>query len=74
MCNACGNYCCGSDEFDRCGCDGCPEPDCWSDEADDIDFGDDMGGPDDDGGVLMPLAACGCAAVAPRFRCEAVQP
>lgn len=74
MCNACGNYCCGSDEFDRCGCDGCPEPDCWSDEADDIDFGDDMGGPDDDGGVLMPLAACGCAAVGRRFRCEAVQP
>lgn len=72
MCNACGNYCCGSDVFDRCGCDGCREPDCWSDEADDIDFGDDMGGPDpDDGGVLMPLAACGCAAVA-RFMCEAV--
>jgi len=34
MCNACGNYCCGSDEFGGCGCDGCDEPDCWSDDED----------------------------------------
>jgi len=31
--------CCGSDEFGGCGCDGCDEPDCWSD--DDDFFGDD---------------------------------
>lgn len=30
MCNACGNLCCGSDEFDHCGCDGCPDPACHS--------------------------------------------
>lgn len=28
MCNACGNLCCGSDEFEGCGCDGCPVTDC----------------------------------------------
>lgn len=39
MCNACGNLCCGSDQFDSCGCDHCPESDCW-----DIAEGD----PDDD--------------------------
>lgn len=39
MCNACGFLCCGSDEFGGCGCDGCEEPDCWSDD-DDL-FGDD---------------------------------
>ncbi len=43
MCNACGNVCCGSDEFYGCGCDGCDEPDCWSDDEDD---GDDMDDPD----------------------------
>jgi hypothetical protein len=36
MCNACGNHCCGSDEFGACGCDGCFEPECWSDERDDF--------------------------------------
>lgn len=38
MCNACGNVCCGSDMFGACGCDGCEEPDCWSDEDFDDDF------------------------------------
>ncbi|MGH1574318.1 hypothetical protein ACRAWG_31310 [Methylobacterium sp. P31] len=72
MCNACNHHCCTSDETDRCGCDGCFEPDCWSEEAEAVDFGGDMRGDDeDDGGVLMPLAACRCAAVG-RFRCEAV--
>jgi hypothetical protein len=75
MCNACAFSCCGSDEFSRCGCDGCFEPKCW-DEADDLDFddsdlGDGLDTEDDDGGVLMPLAACECA-VNRRFRCEAV--
>lgn len=42
MCNACGNVCCGSDEFGGCGCDGCDEPECWSDDSDfDEDYGDD---------------------------------
>lgn len=30
MCNACGNLCCGSDEFGGCGCDHCDDPACWS--------------------------------------------
>ncbi len=30
MCNACGFSCCGSDEFEGCGCDHCDEPECWS--------------------------------------------
>lgn len=34
MCNACGNVCCGSDEFGGCGCDGCDCPECWSEEID----------------------------------------
>ncbi len=34
MCNACGNMCCGSDMFGGCGCDGCYEEDCWSDDND----------------------------------------
>lgn len=32
MCNACGFFCCGSDEFDGCGCDQCPCSDCWPDD------------------------------------------
>jgi hypothetical protein len=72
MCCPCGNLCCGSDEFGQCGCDDCPDPRCHDTRACDIDFGDEMPGDDeDDGGVLMPLAACGRAAVG-RFRCEAV--
>ncbi|MFC6790629.1 hypothetical protein ACFQE0_14030 [Methylobacterium komagatae] len=72
MCNACAFYCCASDEFEGCGCDHCYDSACRDDAADDIDFGDTMPGDDeDDGGVLMPLAACGCAP-ARGFRCEAV--
>ena len=56
MCNACGFLCCGSDEFSGCGCDGCDEPDCWSD--DDDFFGDD----DDD------YMDCACARPA-QFEC-----
>lgn len=37
MCNACGNVCCGSDEFGGCGCDGCDEPDCWTPDDNDFD-------------------------------------
>jgi hypothetical protein len=29
MCNACGYYCCASDEFDHCGCEYCYNPACW---------------------------------------------
>ena len=35
MCNACGNFCCGSDMFGGCGCDHCPEYECWPDDPDD---------------------------------------
>lgn len=34
MCNACGNLCCGSDQFEGCGCDGCREPECHTDLGD----------------------------------------
>lgn len=64
MCNACGFYCCGSDEFGQCGCDGCPEPGCWSDDEDlygDEDYFDD--------GDLYGRQ-CACARPS-AFRCEA---
>lgn len=66
MCNACGFYCCGSDEFGQCGYDGCPEPECWSD--DDEFFGDDDDYFDDGGPYYG--RQCGCRP--PAFRCEAV--
>lgn len=56
MCNACGNYCCGSDEFGQCGCDGCPEPECWSDDFDE----------DDD--AYLPDMDCACRRQSP-FEC-----
>jgi hypothetical protein len=37
MCNACLNVCCGSDRFEKCGCDGCHCEACWSDEPEDMD-------------------------------------
>lgn len=61
MCNACGNYCCGSDEFGGCGCDGCEEPECWSDDEDDYE--------DDD---FKYGRQCGCERPSV-FRCEAAQ-
>ena len=64
MCNACHNVCCGSDLFGGCGCDGCDDPDCWSDEEldDEIDaFTED------------DFRDVDCAAAPrPRFVCEAV--
>lgn len=39
MCNACGNFCCGSDMFSACGCEHCPNTECWPDE-DDEDYED----------------------------------
>jgi hypothetical protein len=33
MCNACGFLCCGSDVFERCGCDHCSCPACWLERA-----------------------------------------
>lgn len=47
MCNACGNVCCGSDMFGRCGCDGCDEPECWTYYEDEDDDGDDYDYPYD---------------------------
>lgn len=41
MCNACGFMCCAYDGFSGCGCDHCDEPECWSAEALDEEFGDD---------------------------------
>lgn len=41
MCNACGNVCCGSDEFGGCGCDGCEEPECWAPDDNDLTDRDD---------------------------------
>jgi hypothetical protein len=70
MCYPCGNLCCGSDEFGRCGCDDCPDPRCHDTRADDFDLGDGLGD-EDDGGLLMPLAARECV-VSARIRCEAV--
>lgn len=61
MCNACHNMCCGSDQFGGCGCDGCDEPECWSDD-------DDFFGEDDD------FMDCACQK-ASRFECvQIVEP
>jgi len=73
MCLARHMVCCAGSEFGGCGCVSCDEPECWPPEDDEFEddgrfLNDDE---DDDGGVLMPLAACGCAASG-RFRCEAV--
>lgn len=35
MCNACGFFCCAWDGFEKCGCDHCIDPLCWSDDDDD---------------------------------------
>lgn len=65
MCNACGNLCCGSDEFGGCGCDGCDEPDCWSEEPE--DEGDDDFYPAD-----WDYIDCCASPRDRRFVCEAV--
>lgn len=62
MCNACGNVCCGSDEFGGCGCDGCEDPDCWSEDEDERD---------DDEWRFPPELDC-CSPKVGRFRCEGV--
>ena len=65
MCNACGNVCCGSDEFGGCGCDGCDDPDCWSDDPEDE-------GDEGDGFDPADLGMDCCAKTPePRFLCEA---
>ncbi len=46
MCNACGFYCCASDQFYGCGCEHCPCSECWPDD-------------DDDEGIDDPLYDCG---------------
>ena len=38
MCNACGFLCCAWDGFEKCGCEHCPEPECWDDDEEDDDF------------------------------------
>lgn len=41
MCNACGNICCGSDMFGKCGCEHCDCPECWPDDDEDEFFPDE---------------------------------
>jgi len=69
MCNACNNVCCGSDEFGGCGCDGCDDPDCWSEDNDFEDGGDDSDMPE--GYYEWPEANC-CARPPGCFVCESV--
>ena len=40
MCNACGFFCCAYDGFSGCGCEHCPNPECWPDEEGDIEDDD----------------------------------
>jgi hypothetical protein len=40
MCNACGFFCCASDVFAKCGCEGCPNSACWPDDEEDYDDDD----------------------------------
>lgn len=68
MCNACGNVCCGSDMFGGCGCDGCDDPDCWSDDNDFEDSGDEGDMPEDY--HEWPEANC-CAKLPGLFLCQA---
>lgn len=57
MCNACGFFCCGSDAFEGCGCDQCPNSDCWPDDV----FYDEQDGDDDcDEGDYEAGAECRC--------------
>jgi hypothetical protein len=37
MCNACGFYCCASDEFGGCGCDHCYCSECWPDDREEYE-------------------------------------
>ncbi len=32
MCYTCGNACCRSNRLEKCGCDRCTNPLCWTDE------------------------------------------
>ena len=68
MCNACGNMCCGSDKFGSCGCDGCDEQDCWSDEPEDDDGEWDVR---DDEWRIEAMDCC--APQVGRFRCQGVE-
>lgn len=67
MCNACGFLCCGSDKFGGCGCDGCFEPECWT-EADEDEGPDEYDPLDDEYLHSFPLAAAPCACRPGRFR------
>lgn len=40
MCNACGFYCCGSDQFAGCGCEHCGCAECLSDDEFEADEDD----------------------------------
>src|ERR1700722_5283652 len=51
MCNACGFLCCAWDGFAYCGCDGCEEPLCWTEDEEDYDDEGDFGEYDEDRAV-----------------------
>lgn len=62
MCNACGFGCCAWDGFDGCGCEDCPNPECWSE-----DYVNEMTGQSDDPGLgdccdvcNQPWDSCKC--------------
>lgn len=63
MCNACGFYCCGSDEFGGCGCEHCPDSACWPDDEDEWHDDDDQ-----------YEGSYDCAPKPSRLRCDAVSP
>lgn len=73
MCNACGNECCGSDQFSGCGCDGCDDPDCWSDEQADEFYGSDDVSEDDIRADYFRSIECAHAATSRRLVCEEVR-
>lgn len=52
-----GFYCCAYDGFGQCGCDFCPEPECWDFEDDDPADYDDW---DYDCACRQPSAAFRC--------------
>lgn len=67
MCCSCGNLCCGSDQFGGCGCDHCEDPDCWSDDVDELDVRD-LPRPSPQG-AFEPLPLAALRRAPSRFRC-----
>lgn len=75
MCNACGFFCCAWDGFSGCGCDHCPNPECWSeeDDLDDPDYEcdyDDEDNDDEDNEMVFDCGLEGCLMPGEHFRHE----